>query len=183
VSYLKHLPELQTLDVDDQVSLIKQNIRLLNPLNCAILGAPMNSKCRITRIQVVGCKDNINLHAMFRSISDTFVDFVIYDPLIIKLLIVVLFFMTNSLTTKSIYDPGQYQQLKNIKEIQTSYIELLWLYMLEKCGEENAIHLLTRMITKYLHVQIIIDQIDSIIQMNKDIENVDALMKTILHLT
>jgi hypothetical protein len=118
VSYLKHLPEVQSLDVDDQV-----------------------------------------------------------------LLIAVLFFTTNSLATKSIYDPGQYQQLNNITEIQTSYIELLRLYMLEKCDEENAIHLWTRMITKYLNLQIIYDHLDSIIQMNIDIEHIDALMQTLLHLT
>jgi hypothetical protein len=183
VSYFKHLPEFQNLNLDDQVLLIKQNIRLLIPLNYAILRTPVNSKFGGARIQTIGCKDNINLHDMLRPLAESFVEFVTYDPLIIKLLIIVLFFTTNSLTTKSIYDPAKYKQLNNIKQIQSSYVELLWIYMIEKYGEEDAIHLYTKMITKYLNIQIIIDQIDLIIQMNDDRQNIDSLMKTMLQLT
>jgi hypothetical protein len=183
ISYFKHLPELQTLNLDDQVSLIKQNIRLIIPLNYAILKTPLRSKCSPINIQTIGCINNINLHNMFRSLSDMYVEYVINDPIIMKLFLIVLFFTTTSLTTRSIYDPPEYKQLDNIKKIQSSYIELLWSYMLEKCGEEHSIHLFTKLITKYLHVQIIIDQIDSIIRMNNDIQNIDSLMKTILQLT
>jgi hypothetical protein len=183
VSYFKHIPEFQNLNLDDQVLLIKQNIRLLIPLNYAIFRASANSKFRRAHIQTIGCKDNINIHDMLRSLAESFIGFVTYDPLIIKLLMIVLFFTTNSLTTRSIYDPAQYKQLDNIKQIQSSYVELLWLYMIEKYGEEDAIHLFTKMIAKYLNIQIIIDQVDSIIQVNNDIQNIDSLMKTMLQLT
>ncbi|CAF5103436.1 unnamed protein product, partial [Rotaria sp. Silwood1] len=184
ISYFKHLPELQTLNVDDQVSLIKQNIRLLIPLNYALLKTHINSKFRETpRIQTIGCINNVNLHEMFRSLSNSFVDFVTYDPVIVKLLVVILFFTANPLTTRSIYDPVQFKQLNNIKQIQSSYTELLWLYMLEKYGEQNAIILFTKMITKYLYLQIVIDGIDSIIRMNNDIDNIDSLMQSFLQLT
>jgi hypothetical protein len=183
ISYFKHLPELQALNVDDQVSLIKQNIRLLVPLNYAILKTPVASKRPTVTIQTVGCINNANLHQMLRSLADTYVECVIEDPVLMKLFLVVLFFTTSSLTTRSIYDPAQYKQLDNIKQIQSSYIELLWLYLLEKCGDEHAIHVFTKMITKYLHVQITIDQIDSIIRMNNDIKNIDSLMQTVLQLT
>jgi hypothetical protein len=55
--------------------------------------------------------------------------------------------------------------------------------MLEKWGEQDAVHLFTKMITKYLCVQITIDQIDAIIEENSDIQNIDDLMKTFLQLT
>jgi hypothetical protein len=55
--------------------------------------------------------------------------------------------------------------------------------MIEKYGEEDAIHLFTKMIAKYLNIQIITDQVDSIIQVNNDIQNIDSLMKTMLQLT
>ncbi len=183
VSYFKHLPESQTIHVDDQVTLIKQNIRLIMPLNYAIFRAPRNSQFRNNRIQTIGCKDNVNIHEMLRTLADSFVDFVFYDSLIMKLFIAVLFFTTNSLTTRAIYDPGQYKQLNTIKQIQSSYMELLWLYMLERYGEEKAINLFTRMITKYLHVQVVVDETDSIIHVNNDVQNIDALMKTMLQLT
>jgi len=183
ISYFKHLPELQTLNIDDQVSLIKQNIRLLMPLNYAMCRTSRNPKFGQARIQTIGCKDNANIHTMLRSLADIFFEFVRYDSIIIKLLVIVLFFTTNSLTTRSIYDPGEYKQLNKIKQIQSSYLELLWLYMIEKYGEEDAINLFTKMITKYLYVQTIIDQTDSIIQVNNDVQNVDSLMKTMLQLT
>ena len=183
ISYFKHLPELQSLDVDDQVSLIKQNIRLLIPLNYAILRTPISSQRRNMTIQTIGCINNVNLHDMLRSLADMYIECVVGDPILMKLFLIVLFFTTTSLTTTSIYDPGKYKQSNDIKQIQSSYIELLWLYLLEKWGEEHAIQLFTKMITKYLRVQIMIDQVDSIIRMNKDIKNVDSLMQSVLQLT
>ncbi|CAF1211619.1 unnamed protein product [Rotaria sordida] len=183
ISYFKHLPELQTLNVDDQVLLIKQNIRLLIPLNYAMLKTPVNSKFRGARIQTIGCINNINLHEIYLSLSNSFVEFVRYDPIMIKLLIIILFFTTNPLTTRSIYDQGEYKQLNNIKQIQSSYIELLWLYMIEKYGEQNAVHLFTKMITKYLYLQLMIDSMDSIVRVNNDIHNIDSLMQSFLQLT
>jgi hypothetical protein len=153
------------------------------PLNYAVFRAPRNSQFRNTRIQTIGCQNNANLHEILRSLAESFVEFVSYDSLLIKLFIIVLFFTPNSLTTRAIYDPGQYKQLNTIKQIQSSYLELLWLYMLERYGEEKAIHLFTRMISKYLRLQVVVDQTDSIIHMNNDVENIDALMKTMLQLT
>ena len=183
ISYFKHLPELQRLDMDDQVALIKHNLRLLLPLNYALLKAPACSKFSCTSIETTGCVDNINIHDLYRALSNSFVQFVTCDPLLVKLFILVLFFSTNALTTVSIYDFGQYKQVDAIKAMQTSYMELLWFYMIEKWGEKRAIHLYTKMITKYLYAQIIMDQIDSIIRLNNDVEHVDSLMKTVLHLT
>ena len=101
ISYLKHLPELQILDMDDQVALIKRNIRTLIPLNYAILKAPPQDKFGITRIKTIGCMNNANLHEMFRILSDSFVEIVKYDPILMKLLIVVLFFYCKSFNNKS----------------------------------------------------------------------------------
>ncbi|CAF3687739.1 unnamed protein product [Rotaria socialis] len=183
ISYFKHLPELKRLNLDDQVLLIKQNIRLLIPLNYAILQTPVNSKFRGSHIQTTGLYNNINIHEMLRQLSSYFVGFVTYDPIIIKLLITVLFFTSSSSTTRSIFDPAQYRELSTIKEIQSSYIELLWVYMIEKFGEKNAIYIFTKMITKYLSVQIVIDQVDTIVRMNNDIQNIDSLMQSFLQLT
>ncbi|CAM4793234.1 unnamed protein product [Rotaria magnacalcarata] len=69
ITYFKHLPELKSLNLDDQVSLIKQNIRLLIPLNYAILRTPGNSKFRGSYIQTTGFYNNINIHEMFRQLS------------------------------------------------------------------------------------------------------------------
>ncbi len=183
VNYFKHLPESQTLDVDDQVSLIKHNIRLIMPLNYAVFRTPSDSQFRNTSIQTIGCQNNVNLHEMLRNLADSFTEFVSYDYLLFKLFIIVLFYTTGSLTTRAIYDPGQYKQFDAIKKIQSSYMELLWLYMLERYGEEKAVSSFTRMISKYLRVQLVIDQIDSIVHANNDIENLDSLMKTMLQLT
>lgn len=183
VSFFKHLPEAQTLHVDDQVLLIKQNIRLIMSLNYAIFRTPNDSPFRCARIRTIDCVDNINMHEVLRDLAESFVEFVAFNPLLIKLLIVVLFFTTNSLTTRAIYDFGEYKHLNLIQRIQQSYLELFWLYMLEKYGEKTTVRLYTRMIMKYLHIQMVIDQMDRVIEMNHDLENLDSLMKTMLQLT
>lgn len=178
ISYFKHLPEFQNINVDDQVLLIKQNIRILLPINYALLKTPIHSQFRYTYIQTIGCINNINLHSMYTYLSNSFVPFVTLDPLIIKLLLITLFF-----TTTTNEDNNQYHEINSIKCIQTSYTELLWLYMIEKYGEYKASNLFLNLIMKFLHLQTMIYQIDSIIRSNQDIEYIDILMKSILQLT
>ncbi|CAF2767815.1 unnamed protein product [Rotaria sp. Silwood2] len=181
ISYFKHVPEFQQLNVDDQVSLLKQNIRILIPINYALLKTPIHSQFRYTHIQTIGCVNNINLHTMYQSLSNNFVPFVAFDPVIMKLLLITLFFTTNLLSTNN--DTVEYKQLGYIKGIQASYAELLWLYMIEKYGKEKTVNLFTKFITRFVHLQTMIEQIDSIIRLNNDMQYVDSLMKVILQLT
>jgi hypothetical protein len=55
--------------------------------------------------------------------------------------------------------------------------------MIEKYGEDTARNLFINIITKFIHLQKMIDQIDSIIRLNNDIPHLDVLMKSILQLT
>jgi hypothetical protein len=118
---------------------------------------------------------------MYTFLSNKFVPFVTFDPVIIKLLIITLFFTTNSQLINN--EIIEYKQIDSIKRIQSSYIELLWLYMIEKYGEDHARNLFVNIIAKFIHLQIMIDQIDSIISLNNDIQYIDVLMKSILQLT
>ncbi|CAM4934434.1 unnamed protein product [Rotaria socialis] len=181
ISYFKHLPEFQQLNIDDQVLLIKQNIHILLPVNYALLKTPAHSQFRYTRIQTAGCVNNINLHSMYQLLSNTFVPFVTLDPLVVKLFLIILFLTTNLLTTN--FDTVGYKQLGYIHRIQSAYTQLLWLYMIEKYGEKRAVILYTRIITTFLHLQTVINRIDSIIRLNKDTQYLDSLMKSILQLT
>ena len=183
IAYLKHLPELQLLHVDDQVRLIKKNLRTILPLNYAILKTPALSKFGSTAIQTIGCGNNVNLHTAYQHLSNSFVEFVFNDPLVMKLFLLVLFFCAQPLTSVSIYNFEDFHAAETIQSIQSSYVELLWIYLLERCGEKQAIQFYTKMISKYLQVQFSIEEIDSIIRSNVDIEYLDPLLKTVLQLT
>ncbi|CAF1390158.1 unnamed protein product [Adineta ricciae] len=159
INYFKQLPELQALHVDDQVHLIKQNLRLIGPLNYALIRT-YKTQYAVPKIETIGCVNNANIHCMYRSLADIFLGFTEYDPIILKIFLIILFFTTDAVTTTSIYQITQYEQSKRIKEIQYSYLELLWLYMLDRFGERDAIVLFTKMITKYLHIQTSISSIE-----------------------
>jgi len=183
ISYLKRLPELQLLHVDDQVRLIKKNLRTLLPLNYAILKTPAQSKFGSTAIQTIGCGNHSNLHTTYQHLSNSFVPFVFNDPLVMKLFLLVIFFSPQALTSVSIYNFEEFHSTETIQMIQSSYAELLWTYLLERCGEKQAVQFYTKMISKYLQVQFIADEIDSIIRLYCDIESLDPLLKTVLQLT
>ena len=182
ISYFKHLPEFDRVHVDDQVLLIKQNIRLLLPINDALLNnSAVHSQFHSPNIQTIGCLNNINLHTIYQHLSDSFVEFVSSDSSMVKILLIVLFFTANSQSINS--ESLKYQQILTIKSIQSSYVELLWLHLTEKWGEVQAIHFYTKVIATYLRLQIIVDRIDSIIRLNDDVQYLDSLMKIILQLT
>ena len=180
IAFFKHLPELQVLDIDDQVSLIKQNLRLLLPLNYALLKTPARSKLSFTKMRTVGCVNDVDVHRLFLRLSDSFVPCVTFDPIVIKLFVLVLFFTRHSFVNEH---PNEYKQTNVIKQIHTSYTELLWLYMIDKCGEKHAVQLFTQLITKYLYVQIIMDSIDAIVRLNTTVDCLDSLLQTVLDLT
>ncbi|UJR09349.1 hypothetical protein I4U23_013592 [Adineta vaga] len=182
ITHLKQLPEFQTIHVDDQVKLVKQNLRLVSPMNYALIRVS-NSQITVPNIQTIGCINNINIHHMYRSLADIFIEIAVRDPIILKLFLIISFFTTDSVTTISILQLEHFEELRHIKNIQSSYVNLLWSYMLEKCGEINAILLFTKMITKYLHIQTIVNEMDSIIRVNDDVQKIDGLMQTILQLT
>ncbi|CAF1560434.1 unnamed protein product [Rotaria magnacalcarata] len=176
ISYFKHLPEFRQLNIDDQVLLIKQNIHILLPINYALLKTPAHSQFRYTCIQTAGCVNNINLHSMYQLLSNSFVPFVTLDPLVIKVFLIILFFTTN-------FGTVDYKQLGYIQAMQLTYTQLLWLYMIEKYGEKRAVILFTRIMTAFLRLQTVMNQIDFIIRVNKDTQYLDSLMESILQLT
>lgn len=181
VNYFSHIPEFQRLHVDDQVLLIKQNIHFLLPLNYALLKTPSHSQFRHTYVKTIGCVNNTNLHPMYQNLSNAFVSFVASDALIVKLLVIVLFFTTNP--QSSDIDSIEYKQTTFIRQTQSTYTELLWLYMSSKYGEDQARRLFVNLIAKFLQVQATMNQIDQIIRMNSDVQYLDELMKTVLQLT
>jgi hypothetical protein len=181
ISFFKHLPEFDRVDVDDQVLLIKQNIRLLLPINEALLSSPLYAQLHATNIQTIGCWNNINLHTIYQHLSNSFLGFVSLDAAMIKILLIVLFFTANSQSID--FEPVKYEQIRTIRSIQSSYVELLWLYLTEKWGEVQAIHLYSKFIAAFLRLQIIVDRLDSIIRLNDDVQHLDSLMKIILRLT
>lgn len=179
ISYFKHVPEFQQLNIDDQVLLIKQNIRTLLPINYALLKTPAQSQFRYTRVETIGCVNNINLHTLYQSLSNSFVPIVTGDPIIMKLFLISVF-LTRNLQSTDI-DTIEYKQLDNIKQIQSNYTELLWLYMIDKYGRQRAISLFLKIIAQFMHLQTITNQIDSVVRLNSDAQHLDSLIKVILH--
>lgn len=183
ISYLKHLPELQLLPIDDQVQLIKKNLRTLLPLNYAILKTPARSKIGSTSIQTIGCGNHTNLHSTYQHLSNSFVPFVFNDPLVMKLFLLVVFFSTQPLNSVALYQFQEFHAAETIQATQSFYAELLWTYLVERCGEKQAVQFYTKMISKYLQVQFIVDEIDTIVRTHIDVEALDPLLQTVLQLT
>jgi len=174
IDYYKHIPDFQQLNIDDQVGLVKENIRYLLPINYALLKTPEQSKFRYAKIQTIDCYENTNLHYLYAYLSNQFVPLVAYDSLMIKLVLIILFFSTNS---------NELKQWNVVQMIQTNYLNLLWTYMLDKYGENQARCLFMNIIMKYLHLQQVIEQIDFVIRSNECIDQLDELLKSVLQLT
>lgn len=175
IGYFKHLPELARLHLDDQVLLIKQNLRFLLPIHYALLNESTILFDENTKI-IDRC-----LPANYRSLSMLFSQYVDIDSRMMKIFLIVLFFDANTRTMS--IDSVKYFNSLTIKEIQSSYVELLWLYLLEKRGEIQAVHLLNRLINSYLHSQTSVDEIDSIIRCSDEISQLDSLMKIVFQLS
>ena len=67
--------------------------------------------------------------------------------------------------------------------MQASYIELFWLYLVEKWGEQQAVRWATKLLNTYLRLQVPINEIDMHIRSTVHLDALDSVMKVVLQLT
>ncbi|CAF3638734.1 unnamed protein product [Adineta steineri] len=160
VDYIKCIPEFTNLSIKTRISLLKNNLNQIFRLNSALI------------IHATGPVDDTNTVVFKHVFPDdlyleqcrcvfNLIPFV-YDPILLKLIIIVLIFST-SLSTR--YDINQQiNSIENISSIQDFYIELLWRYILYRCSTyRQSVQLLTLFITRLLHSQIVNEKLSTYI--------------------
>ncbi|CAF1578220.1 unnamed protein product, partial [Didymodactylos carnosus] len=179
LAYFKLIPEFQQLSLDDQVLLTKLNLRIILPMNYCLIHSVIKQSSYIQTIILISDIDS-NIIRSSTAIAQTFNSF-IQDPLIMKLMLIILLFTTNLLTLDTTIS-FELIQLNYIQHVQLYYTQLLWTYLTYKFGEYDAQVLLMKLTFKCLKMQYNVCEIYDFIRKNVDSDRVQPLVKCITHL-
>lgn len=160
VGYIKLVPEFADLPVQAKALLLRNNLTQVFRINNALV---------VHATGIVDDADTVVFKHLFP--RDLYVDLCrcllslfpfVYDPIFIKLLVVVLIFST-SLSTR--FDGSEpVAHARSVVAAQDSYIELLWRYILYRCStQQQSVQLLTAFVSRLLHSQIINEQLSQYI--------------------
>ncbi|CAF1176481.1 unnamed protein product, partial [Didymodactylos carnosus] len=183
-SYFKHIPEFQQLNANDQILLFKYNFFTLVPINIVLIKrilAPVLPPCNADHtsfmISIHGeelyrkMRENIHMISLFQ-----------HDPVIIKLMLIIVLFSGCLLTTTSQIETNCIQNMSQIYEAQNFYAKLLWNYMEYTFGEFEAISTFTMLVTRCLRIQEVSNETASCLKRQLNLNSITPLMQSVLQL-
>lgn len=189
LTFFKQIPEFNSLDVDDKVTLIKFN---LLPLLCIYCTLSYKTE---TESVVESDSDvpwnPISLQTVYglegyqevRKVFDQFLRIAKYDQKIIQLALIT-FILTKGFAATQTEEPILNNSMA-VNRAQNYYTELLWKYMVTVHGADMAIQIFTKLIVHFMSWQKTLVKLRDIMEQNLSLANTNELlpfMKAILHI-
>ncbi|CAF1584105.1 unnamed protein product, partial [Didymodactylos carnosus] len=179
ILYFKCIQEFHILTVDDQIKLIRCNLRTFMPLNFLIL---KNFVEHPTPNDIMLSIHGEEFHNKMIKINKKF-DIFVYNSTVIKLMLIILLFSTSLLTTNNMSSMDT--TVKNIKQLydaQNYYTELLWKYMLHTYGESESIIVFNLIISQCLNLQNLTLERDEQLRIKTKFNSIEPLMQSVLQI-
>ncbi|CAF1586626.1 unnamed protein product, partial [Didymodactylos carnosus] len=179
ISYFKSIPEFHQLYIEDQITLIRCNLRLLMPLGYLELNNFVEHPIPNDIMLPIHGKA---FHTKMTNINKKFVIFV-YNSTVIKLVLIILLFSTSLLTMDSMRLMNiSIQNIKQLYESQNFYTELLWKYMLHTYGEPESIMMFNLIISQCLNLQNLTIERDEQLRKKTEFSTIVPLMQSVLQI-
>jgi hypothetical protein len=190
LTFFKHIPEFNDLNVDDKVTLIKFNLLPLLCINCTlsyktetdeIVETDSDMPWNPSSIQTVYGMDG---YYEMKKTFDRFLHIAKYDQRIIQLALIT-FILTKGFAPGADNEPILSDCLA-VYRAQNYYTELLWKYMEAIHGSELAIQIFSKLIAHFMTWQALQVKLRHIIEQNllsADINDLLPFMKSVLHIS
>ena len=150
INYFKNIPEFEQINIDDRVSLVKYHFGVMININEPLMQPSPNKNLVVTWMNVFGI--DITRRLLQRN---QILEQYIHDPILLKIVLIVLVLSCNNY--RVLNDPtfsGLYTDPLSILAAQNIYIELLWRYVLSRCGGVNdTVRFINKLIMCILYLQ------------------------------
>jgi hypothetical protein len=167
ISYLKTIPEFNSIPIDTKISLIKNNLKqVFREHSTYIIQHVTPDLIQDSPVFLhVFPKD---LYMDMRTTAIALLPFV-YDPILIRLFIVILMLSTymNIYSEEYLIENNDENVNRKILAAQNIYVELLWRYIISRCSNyQQSVKLLSSLIARTLYSQTIQVKINQFIRTN-----------------
>jgi len=196
INFIRRIPEFEELDGNDRLILVKYNVTLLFLINHALTFdatrelvylntldplSPADEAfaqcCKSLFILCYGYEFNRVCVSLLRAVSDL----VNKDPIIIQLIMLIMIFL-KGLSAEDDQEPllnhGQH-----VFHLHSKYADLLFRYLIERSSFDAAVIKMIRITEILMKTQTLIRDFHHQIKSKIDINSINPLMKSLLHLT
>lgn len=191
LSFFKQIPEFNQLNIDDRITLIKNNLLTILGINCA-LSYNVETKEIIesdsdvaSNVQFFPVLHGYNTCRRASKIFNSFLNIAKCDRKIIELILIILI-LTKGFSITSNHNERILNNDSSVYRAQNYFTELLWKYMEIVHGYNKAIRLYSELIVHIISWQTIHNEMRNNILRTlspEDIDDLVPIMKSVLCIT
>jgi hypothetical protein len=197
INFIRQIPEFEELDERDRLILVKYNLTLLFVLRHALAFDTTREICyedeMVNPISpneeafAQHCKSlfilcyGYEFNRLFVSVLRTIINVVDKDPVIVQLVMLSMIFL-KGLSANDDQEPVL-NDVQRVFHAQSKYTDLLFRYLLQRSSFDVAVLKMMRIVEVFIKIQRLIRDFQQYIKSNIDVNHVNPLMKTLLHLT
>ncbi|CAF0726710.1 unnamed protein product [Adineta ricciae] len=190
ISFYKGLPEFDALNDIDKVYLIKNNLPPVFIFLASLGYDPINDIYREgnpphqTFVYGVDVREahGENIYAHFTSIMRSLHSVAQTDQRIIQLILVIILFSKGMSGAVNFNEPSP-SNYRQVFQAQNFYVEHLWLFMSKFYGPLKSTILLSTLVTKCLHIQTLLCDIQKDIYEKIDPYQVPPIIRSLMHVS
>ena len=179
IYFYKLIPEFKQLDLNDQILLVKCNLKNIIHLHVILVENFRENPHIGEHMSKWITKDFHRQMSQTRARFDRFMTY----PQILKLTLVVFIFSTNLSAPRVSRQGADFRDQRRLFEIQNFYVSLLWQYLLYLFDEQEAQRSMTLIVTQILRYQLLMETMDNSLQKYGQEDLLNPLMKSVFRLT
>ncbi|UJR27414.1 hypothetical protein I4U23_008704 [Adineta vaga] len=176
IKYIQFIPEFNNLLLDDKVYVIRNQFGIVNNINEGIIHPGISNKLTVSFINIFGTHLADRMLQSIRRINQF-----TFDPLILKILLIVIAFSSGNLRNQCDINPNRiYDNRSSLLSAQNVYVEVLWKYILSHSSNEyDAVKYFIELTAFLMHLLDVHLAVDGYINsLSDEIEQMEPLMKS-----
>jgi len=158
IDFFRQIDEFEDLHLDDRLNLIKNNVLLVFPISKCFHYSPVDDCCSFGENEAAVrqrqfytlCGDSNGMRDEFVKVVLSLVEFTKQDPTTLSLLSAILFFSRGLLINE---DEPLLKDSLAVNRAQSYYTKLLWNYLVNQLGENEAYIYFTQLLTIIFRIQ------------------------------
>ncbi len=192
IDFFRQIDEFQDLHLDDRLTLIKNNLLLVFPISKCFHYSLVNDCCSFgdneaavrQRQFYTLCGDTNGIRDIFVNLVLSMVEITKQDPTTLSLLSAIIFFSRGLLI---IEDEPLLKDSLAVNRAQSYYTKLLWNYLVNQCGENQAYLYFTKLLAIIFRIQSLtkgFQEFFRIQYITSDMgDRIAPLMQSVLHIS
>lgn len=178
LKFIMRVPQINLLINDKQLSLSKNQLSVMNHINVTMLQPSMSNNLLFSLQSLFGMSLASRMFQCVERIQQ-----LTYDPILLKLLLIIITLSTGTHQQKSIVTIESLSQTETlaILRVQNIFVELLWKYLISRSSTEmHAVKLCVKLVQSLIFIQTVHQVIEECVESQPmEAQQIDPLIERV----